>query len=217
MLFFRETSKVFRTCAKNKNSNKMSLLKTIQDFIDRKIVRSQKARWNHQYAQGKWDGLKDAPELERQNIIKEYFLNYKGEGNMIEFGCGFGVLPDVIFKKQHYSNYLGVDVSDFVIEKIQNLADSRHIFEVGDMENYTFKEKYDVIVFNEVINYAQNIPKLLADCRQNGLKDGGIFIISVHDYKRSIEHWKDIHSTLQVLESRRVDNGNNRWQVEVLK
>jgi SAM-dependent methyltransferase len=194
----------------------MSILTSIQDFIQRKIVRSQKARWNHQYAQGKWDGLKDAPELERQNIIKEYFEKYKGTGSMLEFGCGFGVLPDVIFKKEGYTHYCGVDVSDFVIQKIQTLADNRHVFEVGDMENYDFKEKYDVIVFNEVINYAQNIPKLIADCRQHGLKEGGIFIISVHDYKRSDEHWRDIHSTMKVLETRRVDNGNNRWQVDAL-
>ena len=194
------------------------MLNTIIDFFKRKVMRDQKARWNHQYARGQWEGLKDAKELERQEIIKEYFLKYKGEGgSMIEFGCGFGVLPDVIFKKQHYSNYVGVDVSDFIIEKIQTLADDRHIFEIGDMENYHFKQKYDVICFNECINYSKDVPKLLADCRQNGMTKDAIFIISVHEFKRSPEIWKDIHDNLTVLESRMVINPTNRWQVEVLK
>lgn len=190
---------------------------SIINFFKRKVLRDQKARWNHQYALGKWEGLKDQPELERQNIIKDYFIRYKGEGSMLEFGCGYGVLPDIIFEKQHYSHYKGVDVSDYIIDQIQKLADNRHIFEVGDMENYHFTEKYDVIVFNEVINYAKNIPQLLSNCRKNGLKENGIFIISVHDYKRSDEHWRDIHASLTVLETKRVDNGNNRWQIEVLR
>ena len=193
------------------------MFKLIKDFVQRKIVRDQRARWNHQYARGQWEGLKDTAELERQEVVKDYFVKYKGEGSIIEFGCGYGVLPDAIFKRKHYTHYMGVDVSDYIIQHIQNLADARHIFEVGDMEKYDFKEKYDVVIFNEVINYAQDIPKLIADCRQNGLKEGGIFIISVHKFKRSDAIWKDIHGTMTVLETKYLDNGNNSWQVEVLK
>ena len=193
------------------------MFNTIIDFFQRKVTRDQRARWNHQYARGQWEGLKDENELERQDLIKDYFLkNQKEGGSMLEFGCGFGVLPDVIFKKQHYSHYVGVDVSDFIIEKIQTLADDRHVFEVGDMENYHFKQKYDVICFNECINYSKNIPKLLDDCFKNGLKPNGIFIISVHEFKRSPEIWRDIHAYLEVLESRNVVKPNHLWQVEVL-
>jgi SAM-dependent methyltransferase len=194
------------------------MLKTIKDFIERKIVRSQKARWNHQYAKGQWEGLKSDVELERQELIKDYFLKYKGEGgSLLEFGCGFGVLPDVIFKKQHYSHYVGVDVSDYIIEQIQTLADSRHVFEIGDMENYHFKEKYDVIAFNECINYSKDIPKLIDDCVKNGLKKDGIFIISVHLFKRSPDIWQDIHANLTVLETHTIVKPKNTWQVEVLR
>ena len=52
------------------------MFNTIIDFFKRKVIRDQKARWNHQYAQGQWEGLKDAKELERQEIIKEYFLSH---------------------------------------------------------------------------------------------------------------------------------------------
>ena len=194
------------------------MINAFMDFFQRKVVRSQKARWNHQYAKGQWDGLKADIELERQVIIKDYFLKYKGEGgSLLEFGCGFGVLPDVIFKKQHYSHYVGVDVSDFIINEIQTLADSRHVFEIGDMENYAFKEKYDVIAFNECINYAKDISKLLDDCVKNGLKKDGIFIISVHKFKRSPEIWQAIHAHLTVLETKTIVKPHNTWQVEVLK
>jgi SAM-dependent methyltransferase len=194
------------------------MIKLIVDFYNRKVVRSQKARWNYQYAKGKWDGLKNERELERQGFIKDYFLNYGNKsGSLIEFGCGFGVLPDVIFQKKYYSHYVGVDISDYIIQKIQPLADERHVFEVGDFENYRFKEKYDYVVFNECINYAKDIPKLLHDCRDSGLKNDGLFIISVHQFKRSPEIWDAIHDNLTVLETRTIVKNKNTWQVEVLR
>lgn len=193
------------------------MLKFIKDFVQRKIVRDQRARWNYQYAKGQWEGLKNSPELVRQEIIKSFFLKHKGKGSLIEFGCGYGVLPHTIFERQHYSHYRGVDVSDFIIQHIQNLSDERHVFEVGDMEKYHFTEKYDVIVFNEVINYAADIPKMIAHYKEHGLKKDGIFIISVHTFKRSDAIWKDIHSVLSALESDFIDNKSNSWKIEVLK
>lgn len=193
------------------------MITAITDFIKRKIVRDQRARWNHQYALGQWEGLKDEVELERQEVVKEFFLKYKGGGNIIELGCGYGVLPDVIFKKQHYDKYQGIDISDFMVQKIQYLADDRHSFGTGDINNYTFKEKYDAIIYNEVINYGKEIPALLKNAQETGLKDNGIFIISVHEFKGSPQIWTDIHNTLQVLDSRIIVNSRSRWQIEVLK
>lgn len=189
----------------------------ISDFIRRKIVRNQRARWNHQYARGQWEGLKDDVELERQEVVKEFFIKYKGTGNLLEFGCGYGVLPDVIFKKKHYSHYLGIDVSDFIINHIQKLSDSKHRFEVGDIDSFDYKEKYDVVLYNEVINYSKDISLMLNNAYKNGMKAGGIFIISVHEFKRSHQIWENIHKTLDVLESRTIVNSRSRWQVEVLK
>lgn len=193
------------------------MITAITDFIKRKIVRDQRARWNHQYALGQWEGLKDEVELERQEVVKEFFLKYKGGGDIIELGCGYGVLPDVIFKKQHYDKYQGIDISDFMIQKIQYLSDDRHSFGTGDINNYTFKEKYDAIIYNEVINYGKDIPALLKHAQETGLKDNGIFIISVHEFKGSPQIWADIHNTLQVLDSRIIVNSRSRWQIEVLK
>ncbi|MEN9609478.1 MAG: hypothetical protein RLZZ628_292 [Bacteroidota bacterium] len=189
----------------------------IQDWVQRKIFRSRKARWNHQYAQGQWDGLKDASELERQQIIKDFFMKFKPMGSMLEFGCGFGLLPEVVFQKKGYSQYVGVDVSDFVIEKIQNLSTENCHFEAGDMEKYVFKTKFDAIIFSECIYYANDILKLIADCQQQGLKKDGIFIISLHEFKRSAEIWRDLQQHLTLLESKTVVNERSRWQIAVLK
>lgn len=193
------------------------MIANLVDFIKRKIIRDQKARWNYQYARGQWEGLKNGIELERQEIVKDFFLRYKGNGNVIELGCGYGVLPEVIFKKQHYDNYLGVDISDFMVQKIQYLADNRHSFEVGDINNYTFKQQYDAIIYNEVLNYGKDIPAILTHAQNSGLKKDGIFIISIHQFKGSPQIWKDIHDTLQVLDSKTIANSTNRWQIEVLK
>jgi hypothetical protein len=50
-----------------------------------------------------------------------------------------------------------------------------------------------------------------------GLKDGGLFIISVHQFKRSPEIWEAIHNNLTVLETRTIVKNKNTWQVEVLR
>jgi SAM-dependent methyltransferase len=188
----------------------------IVNFIHRKLFRSRTARWNHQYAQGQWEGLKDEAELERQQVIKFFFDAFKPNSNLLEFGCGFGVLPAAVFEKKDYAKYLGVDVSDFVIAKTQHLVDQRTFFEVGDMENYVFKEKWDAIVFNECIYYAKDVPKLIAHCVQNGLKKDGILIVSSHEFKRSPEIWRDLLQQLSILDEKIVENERSRWRIAVL-
>ena len=58
---------------------------------------------------------------------------------------------------------------------------------------------------------------MLNNAYKNGMKAGGIFIISAHEFKRSPQIWKDIHKTLDLLESHTIVNSRSKWQIEVLK
>ncbi|WP_428659983.1 hypothetical protein [Runella sp.] len=41
----------------------MSTIAKAKDFFNRKILRRDKDRWNHQYESGRWNGLGDISEL----------------------------------------------------------------------------------------------------------------------------------------------------------
>jgi SAM-dependent methyltransferase len=192
------------------------MLNKIQDFFKRKILRDPQARWNHQYAKGVWEGLKNPIEFERQKVCKSFFEKHKPNGNLLEIGCGEGMLIEYIFEGKGYGQYLGIDVSDLAILNCQKLKNEHTNFIVADMDNLVLSQKYDVILFNESINYSANIPRLLANCVQNILAKDGVFIMSLHQYKHSSQHWKEIHESLQTIDNQQVTNDRSSWDIEVL-
>jgi 2-polyprenyl-6-hydroxyphenyl methylase/3-demethylubiquinone-9 3-methyltransferase len=186
-------------------------------WFKRKILRDSRERWNYQYAKGQWDGLKDSRERERQEVVKDYFIRYANGGKLLEIGAGDGILPELVFQKQHYSSYVGVDVADEVMDKAnKRLGDSRHKFMFGDMNDWQITEKFDVVLFNECINYAQNLDKTWKDALKN-LNENGIFIVSMHEHKRSPEIWAAFDRHFTILEQKLVQNDYSKWMVKVAK
>ena len=186
-------------------------------WFKRKILRDPQERWNYQYAIGQWDALKDARERERQEVVKDYFIRYANGGSLLEIGAGDGILPELIFKKQHYAHYVGADVADEVMAKAnERLGDERHKFIFGNMNDWQIKGMFDVVLFNESINYAQDLSKTFSDATKN-LNDGGVFIVSMHEHKRSPEIWAAFDQSFTVLEQKLVENDFSKWMVKVGK
>jgi trans-aconitate methyltransferase len=186
-------------------------------WFKRKVLRDSRERWNYQYAKGQWDGLKADYERERQETVRDYFIRHKNGGSLLEIGAGDGILPELVFQKQHYSTYVGVDVADEVIAKCnERLGDDRHKFMFGDMNDWTIEGSFDVVLFNEAINYARNLDKTLTDARKNLAADG-VFIVSMHEHKRSPEIWAAFDRHFDVLEQRLVENDFSKWRVKVGK
>jgi trans-aconitate methyltransferase len=194
------------------------MLKLITDFIDRKIIRNRQARMNHQYSKGAWEFLKDPIEFERQEVCNLFLQQYKPNSSIIEIGCSEGMFVEHIIKKDTYSKYVGIDVSDYIVQKAAaRLTDDKTMFRQDDMDKFTIKEAFDVVFFNESINYAKSITKTLQYASNHLMKPNGIFIISLHEHKHSPGFWQEIHKTLKPLESQRISNRRGNWQVEVLK
>ena len=186
-------------------------------WFKRKILRDPRERWNYQYGIGQWDSLKDSRERERQELVKAYFIKYAEGGSLLEIGAGDGILPELVFQKKHYSTYVGTDVADIVMDKANvRIGDDRHKFMFGDMNNWTITEKFDVVLFNECINYAENLDKTFKDAFKN-LKDGGVFIVSMHEHKRSPEIWAAFERNFTILEQKLVQNDYSKWMVKVAK
>ncbi len=191
---------------------------SILSFIKRKILRDPRERWNYQFEKGRWDGLGNASELIRQQVVKSYFLKYKDGGSLLELGCGQGYLVDSVFEKKHFSRYLGIDLADIAIETARQRVGTEKIrFEQGDMNALAINERFDVVLFNESINYAKDCEKVLVDAIKNLSAQDGIFIVSMHEHKRSPEIWQAVDNLFNILEQQLVEQGEHKWLVKALK
>lgn len=194
------------------------MFKRLSIFFKTKILRNSQARWDRQYQVGVWEGLKDELEMDRQQACRSFINLYKPQSSILEVGCGEGIFIKNIIKKDEYSQYLGLDVSEFIIQKTAlELSDSKTKFSQEDMDNFQLKQPFDVIFFNESLNYAKNIAATLHYCKTYLSKPDAIFIISLHQHKHSAEHWAEIHKCLKTFDSKCVKNSRAEWYIEVLK
>ena len=185
-------------------------------FIKRKT--SQKYRFNLQYESSRWDGLKTLAELGRYSLIVGYARYFSTNGHILDLGCGEGILQEK-FSATDYTHYTGVDFSDVAIANANKKGHVNTEYIVGDLNNLTVTGMYDVIIYNESINYLSH-PKEAIKRLYHHLNPGGVFIISLVDKhgKEQTGLWEDINSVLVLQERSKVTNlEGNSWTVQVYK
>lgn len=125
------------------------------------------------------------PELEKQHqaginsrhriiLLKLKEAGLRKNSRVLEIGCGVGALTGFIAKHVTDGKITGVDISPasvaFAKEKYKHL---KHVdFLVSDMTNFTHDEKYDIVLFPDVLehipteahqNIFNTVSKLMAD------------------------------------------------------
>lgn len=192
------------------------MLEKITSFIKRKT--SQQYRFNDQYTNGRWDQLRDLAELGRYSLIVGYTKYFANGGNIIDLGCGEGILQEK-YNPTDYSHFTGVDFSDVAIENVKQRNIPNSTWLVGDLNKLTITGTYDAIIYNESLNYLSDpeeaviklFPQLSAD---------GVFIISLVDKhgKEQRRLWDMLDSILQLVERNKVTNlEGNSWTVQVYR
>lgn len=106
--------------------------------------------WEAQYAAGRWDYLAQLPELARFSVLAGYICHLKPGGAVLDTGCGQGALLSRL-PGACYSRYLGIDLSASAIAVARKQQSGHGSFLVADCEEYSPAERFDVIVFNEVL------------------------------------------------------------------
>lgn len=199
-----------------RSANKTSLIKQLKSFIKRKT--SQKYRFNMQYENNKWDGLKNANELGRYSIIVGYVRFFCSAPKILDLGCGEGVLQQK-FSPSDYSRYVGIDFSDVAIDNAKKLEDQKTNFRVGDLNHLEEADRYDAIIYNESLYYLKDPQKAIQQLFKN-LNPGGVFIFSIVDKhgKEETGLWTDLNSILELQDRTKITNGEgNSWTVQVYK
>ena len=104
--------------------------------------------------------------------------------NFLDLGCGNGWVIRKIMEYKNCTSATGLDGSENMI----NIANSYKIgnFHKENIEQYTFKKKFDIIFSMETLYYIKNVDNLLNDIYLNGLNNDGLLIIGIDHYKENV-------------------------------
>ena len=153
----------------------------LQSLVDRRrrtdgLVQSAQT-WEAQYAAGRWDFLGQLSELARFSVLAGYIAHLKPGAAVLDVGCGQGVLPRRL-PGAAYSRYVGIDLSGSAIAVAQQQPPLRSTFLAADCEEYACTERFDVIVFNEVLCCLRDPLSTVARYAQS-LTSGGLLLVSM--------------------------------------
>jgi 2-polyprenyl-3-methyl-5-hydroxy-6-metoxy-1,4-benzoquinol methylase len=198
----------------------MTLFSKITSLFQRKVLRTDRSRWNHQYERGQWDGLEALDELARFSVIAGLVPFLKpGAPHILEVGCGEGVLAQRVGRDQ-YGFYLGTDVADAAIrEANRRFGDESTDFQAIDMNNFQTDRTFDLIIFNEAAYYLRPLLGKLTDHYGAMLNPDGLLIVSLNNgpHADSAAKWTEIEQAFTVLDDTLVETRKNSWRIKVLK
>jgi 2-polyprenyl-3-methyl-5-hydroxy-6-metoxy-1,4-benzoquinol methylase len=106
-----------------------------------------------EYRGGNWDYLAEDLELPRFSVVAGYCVRHAEGGRILEIGCGEGLLPERIGTSR-YARYVGVDISSVAIERAKAKRHPNAEFLAEDASDFDPDAQFDLIVFNEVLEYA---------------------------------------------------------------
>jgi 2-polyprenyl-3-methyl-5-hydroxy-6-metoxy-1,4-benzoquinol methylase len=196
----------------------MSVLSDISSFIERKIIRSDKARWDLRFKNG-WSYLENIEELPRFSIIAGYVRFLKTNPDVLEMGCAEGVQA-ARTGKDAYCSWLGTDVSPTATDSAnQRFGDEKTTFAPADMNDFETDKKFDLIIINEAIYYLTPIKEKMLNKYIPMLKPDGMMIISMNT-GRNTDHetrWGILSEIFDLIDSTYTETSKGGWNIKVLK
>lgn len=178
-----------------------------------------RAALDAEYDAGDWDYLRALSELSRFSVIAGFCQQLKPGGALLEIGCGEGLLADRLDRTK-YSRFLGVDISTVAIARAAARQDAKTSFVAADAATFTPPGRFDVIMFNECLEYFDD-PLTLVRRYEASLEPGGVFIASIFDgieTARSVKIWRMLATRYDVLAATGLKNEQGfAWTIKVLR
>ncbi|MEI7508279.1 MAG: methyltransferase domain-containing protein [Flavobacterium sp.] len=143
----------------------------------------KKISWNYKYSIGKWNFM--GKEQLRYNAIVDLIKSCEIQNlKILDLGCGYGSLSNYL-KNTEYEFCLGIDLSSNAISKAKKENYKNAKFLVADIHQFKTEEKFDVIIFNEVLYYLDNQMEIVKKY-SNYLNNEGYFIFSFYLVKEDL-------------------------------
>jgi SAM-dependent methyltransferase len=108
---------------------------------------------------------------------------------VLEIGCGNG--RDAVAILEKTKNYIGIDLSEELI-KLARLKAQTGVFEVADVEEYSFPKNLDIIFsFASLLHSSKEELKNICTKALDALTPGGVFRISLKNAEKYTELTRD--------------------------
>ncbi|MBM7804170.1 2-polyprenyl-3-methyl-5-hydroxy-6-metoxy-1,4-benzoquinol methylase [Geodermatophilus bullaregiensis] len=172
-----------------------------------------------QYASAEWDYLRSIGEAPRFGVVSAYCRLLASGGSILEIGCGEGILLEHL-DRGRFRRFAGVDISSVAVDRARVLEDDRTTFTCADAEAHVPDRAFDLVVFNEVLEYFDD-PLALVRRYEPFVEPGGHFIVSmfagIHTARtRSIWRWLESRYAV-VAHTRVATHRDHLWNVKVLR
>lgn len=165
--------------AKEETSLEISALEKIQGNTD-----AVKEFWNTRYREVYNNVLEDKNELGRHGIISEFIVRNYNEGNILDVGCGTGILAQLLVNKKY--DYTGIDISTEALTSAKHKKIKiKHEFINIRFEDFITDKKFDIIVLNEVLYYMNN--DIAFTQVRKLIKEDGYLIVSLFNFTQGNE------------------------------
>lgn len=172
-----------------------------------------------EYRSGVWDYLNGLDELSRFSVIAGYCHFLAPGGSILEVGCGAGTLQSRLDAAK-YTRYVGIDISTVAIRRAKERENGQATFVASDAATYAPAAPFDLIVFNESLEYFADPVSLVARY-DPFLTAGGRHIVSMFvglDTARTARIWRALQRRYRVETQTRVANGAGFiWIIKVLR
>jgi 2-polyprenyl-3-methyl-5-hydroxy-6-metoxy-1,4-benzoquinol methylase len=182
-------------------------------------------RWEAEYQCGRWNYLAGSDEFIRYAIINAFLLGRKVPLSLLDVGCGEGLLLKKL-GPQFVSKYTGLDLAQSALDKIHPKRNGDE-YVLSSVEDFIPAQKWDAIVFNEVLYYTAD-PVAQIKKFENALTPDGVMIVSIFKKPRiwsrnnrcARKVWnyfnRGEHTILEAIEVSKIQR-HFKWQLILVK
>jgi trans-aconitate methyltransferase len=163
----------------------------------------RRCSFDQYYKSGCWDYFETEHSMEMVEVVEKY----ANKGRVLDIGCGPGILASLL-NSDSFEYYCGVDASPEAIARAQKRKNEKIDFEIGDIQNYKCRDKFDLIVFEESLYYVPFFRRQLLKRYAQQLQPGGVFVVTVAHPNRFRGMIKMIHKNFQIIEERFFSNSH---------
>lgn len=160
--------------------------------------------WDDQYRRGHWQILASVDELPRYAVIAGYIRCLGRRPAVLDVGCGNGQLLAVL-GEDSLSDYHGIDISAEAVAQARGRACAIASFEQADFTRWRALRTFDVVVFNEVLYYADH-PVRTVEGYIDALTADGVMIVSMFRHRNTKLIWREIGRHFTMFDAVEIKN-----------
>ncbi len=151
------------------------------------------SQWDTEYAENDYaDRLDRIHHVPHHAAIFGYLTYGPREPKILDVGCGHGRLLQILAGLP-FSDYLGIDWSAKGVERARSLSVPHTRFEVADMNRWDTDERFDAVIMNNSLPYANDPPEVF-ERALGWLTDDGFVVVAMHRSLGARYLWSRIDS-----------------------